>query len=200
MVRVRRGCAVDLGRERAEAGLVRLHLARHRHREQRAPVERVVERDDRGPPCRPARDLHRVLDRFGARVHENRALLAATARRELREPPADLDVRLVDADHEALVEVAIGLLLDRLDDRRVPVPRVLAADPAAEVDEGAPVRIGDSRALGVGDDELRCRHARARRSGRGRRGSARLLRCPSAASRDYRACGPLVATDRASAA
>ena len=69
---------------------------------------------------------------LGAGVHEDRALLAAAARRELGEAPADLDVRLVDADHEALVEVAVGLLLDRLDDRGVPVTGVLAADPPAK--------------------------------------------------------------------
>ena len=98
--------------------------------------------DHRGAAGRRARDLHRVLDRLGARVDEDRALLAAAARRELGEPPADLDVRLVDADHEALVEVAVGLLLDRLDDRRrCRWPGVLAADPAGEVDERAAVDV-----------------------------------------------------------
>ncbi len=46
-------------------------------------------------------------------VDEDRPLLAAAARRELREALADLDVRLVDPDHEALVEVAVCLLVDR---------------------------------------------------------------------------------------
>ena len=32
---------------------------------------------------------------------------------ELVEEPADLDVRLVDPDHEALVQVAVDLLVDR---------------------------------------------------------------------------------------
>ena len=45
--RVGSGRPVDLGRERAEALLVRHDLGGHRHREQRAPVERVVE-DDHG--------------------------------------------------------------------------------------------------------------------------------------------------------
>ena len=158
VVRVRARRAVDLRRERAEAGLVRLHLARHRHREERPAVEGVVEGDDRGATGGPARDLHGVLDRLGAGVHEDRALLAAAARRQLGQPPAHLHVRLVDADHEALVQVAVRLLLDRLDDRGVPVARVLAPDPAREVDERAPVRIGDARALGVRDDERRRRH------------------------------------------
>ena len=122
-------------------------------------MEGVVEDDHRGTAGRRARDLDGVLDRLGARVHEDRALLAAAARRQLGEPAADLDVRLVDADHEALVQVAIRLLLDRVDDRGVPVAGVLAADPSGEVDVGAPVRVGDARALGVRDDELRRRHA-----------------------------------------
>ena len=67
------------------------------------------------PAGRPvaARDLDRVLDRLRARVDEQRALLVAAAGRELREPPADLDVRLVHPDHEALVQVAVDLFVDR---------------------------------------------------------------------------------------
>ncbi len=51
-VEVRHGRAVDLGRERPEPGLVRLHLGGHRHRQQRPSVERVVEDDDGVPPGR----------------------------------------------------------------------------------------------------------------------------------------------------
>ena len=82
---------------------------------------------------------------------------APGARRELGEPAADVDVRLVDADHEALVEVLVRLPVDRLDDRREAMPGVLAADAAGEVDERAPVDVGDARALGVRDDEPRRR-------------------------------------------
>src|SRR5204863_2061815 len=39
--------------------------------------------------------------------------------------------------------------------------RVLAADPAGEVDERASVDVGDAGAVGVGDDELRRRDAGA---------------------------------------
>ena len=85
----------------------------------------------------------------------------ARARRELGQPAAHLDVGLVDADHEALVEVLVGLGLDRVDDGREPVPGVLAADAAGEVDERAPVDVGDARAVGVRDDELRDRDAGA---------------------------------------
>ena len=105
LVRVRRRRAVHLGRERPEARLVRLDLARHRHRQQRAAVERVVEDDDGGTTGGSARDLDRVLHRLRAGVDEDRLLLGARARRELGEAPAHLDVRLVDPDHEALVEI-----------------------------------------------------------------------------------------------
>ena len=98
-------------------------------------MERVLEDDDRRAAGRGARDLHRVLDRLRAGVDEDRALLARPARRELGQPAADLDVRLVGADDGALVQVAVGLLLDRLDDGRVAMAEVLAADPAREVDE-----------------------------------------------------------------
>ena len=49
-VGVRRGDAIHLGREGPEALLVRVHLARHRHGEKRAPVKRVVEDDHAGRP------------------------------------------------------------------------------------------------------------------------------------------------------
>ena len=154
-VAVRHGRAVDLGRERPEAGLVRLHLGGHRHRQQRASVEGVVEDDDGGPPGRRAGDLDGVLDRLGARVDEDRLLLLAGAGRQLGEAAADVDVRLVDPDHEALVEVLVGLRLDRVDDGREPVAGVLAADAAGEVDERAAVDVGDAGTVGVRDDELR---------------------------------------------
>ena len=55
------------------------------------------------------------------------------------------------------MQVAVGLLLHRLDDRCVAVARVLAADPAREVDVGATVDVGDAGTLGLGDDETRRR-------------------------------------------
>jgi hypothetical protein len=64
-VRIRAGRTVDLRRERPEALPVD-ELARHRHRQERPAVERVVEDDDRRPPCRRAGDLDGVLDRLRA--------------------------------------------------------------------------------------------------------------------------------------
>ena len=174
-VRVRRGSAVDLRRERAEPLLVGDDLRGHRHRQERAAVEAVVEHDDRGPAGRGARDLDRVLDRLGAGVDEERALLALAAGRELGEAAADLDIGLVRADHEALVEVEVDLLVDRGDRGRIVVPEVVAADPAGEVDVAAPVDVLDPRAERARDDEPRSRDpaghvARALREDAGGRG------------------------------
>src|SRR5581483_7044747 len=137
---------VDLAGEGAEAALVD-DLARHREREQRPPVEGVLEDDDATAPRRGACDLHRVLDPLRAGVEEDAALLLARARRQLGEPPADLDVRLVDAHHEALVQVAVELVADRGRDRAEAVARVLARDPAREVEVPAAVGVPDPSAL-----------------------------------------------------
>ena len=152
-VRVRRQDAVHLGRERPEPGLVRLDLARHRHRQERAAVKRVVEDDDRRSPRGDTRDLDGVLDRLRTRVDEHRPLLPAAARRQLRQPATDIDVRLVRPDHEALVEIAVGLLVHRGDDRGEAVTGVLAGDAAREVEEHAAVDVRHSCAGGALDDE-----------------------------------------------
>ena len=153
--RVRGGCAVDLGRERAEALLVGHDLRGHRHRQERPAVEGVVEDDHGGPAGRGARDLDGVLDRLGAAVDQDRLLLVAAARRELGEPAAHVDVRLVHADHEALVQVPVDLGVHGLDDRMRRMAEVRAADPAGEVDVLVPVDVPDARTLGARDDERR---------------------------------------------
>ena len=75
------------------------------------------------------------------------------------EPPADLDVGLVGADHEALVQETVDLLVDRGDDGREPVTRVLAGDPAREVEVDGAVGGLDLCALGAHDHESRRRDA-----------------------------------------
>ena len=120
-------------------------------------MERIVEDDDGGPARGRARDLHRVLVRLRAGVDEDRLLLRPGTGRELGEQAAGLDVRLVDADHEALMEERVRLAMDRVDDRREPMARVLTPDPTREVDEGAAVGIRDASTLGRGHDEPRSR-------------------------------------------
>ena len=122
-------------------------------------MEGAVEDDDRLAPGGGAGDLDRVLDRLGARVQKQALLLAAAARRELGEPTADLDVGLVHPDHEALVQVAVDLLVDGGDRGGKAVAGVLAAEPSGEVDVRPAVDVLDPRALGPGNDERRRRHA-----------------------------------------
>ena len=73
---LREGDAVHLGCERSEAGFVRMRFRRHRHREERAAVERAFERDHRLALRVRARKLDRVLDRLlRAGVEERRLRL-----------------------------------------------------------------------------------------------------------------------------
>ncbi len=153
----RRG-AVDLGHERAEALLVGHDLGGQRHAEHRAAVEALVERDDRVAIGRVARDLDRVLDGLGARVDEQR-LLREGARVQRADAPADLDVRLVHRDREALVHVALGLFLHRSHDRLGRVAAVERADSADEVDVLPPVDVGQAGAVRSRDEDRRRRHS-----------------------------------------
>jgi hypothetical protein len=122
-------------------------------------VKAVLEHHDRWPPGCRAGDLDRVLDRLGAGIDEDRLLLLTRAGRVLGEPAADLDVGLVGADHEALVQEAVDLLVDRHHHRREPVARVLAGDPAGEIEVERPVGRLDVRAFGARDDEAGRRDA-----------------------------------------
>jgi hypothetical protein len=158
-VRVRRGSAVDLRREGPEAPLVGDDLARHRHRHQRPAVEGPVEDDDgratRGHP----RDLDCVLDRLRARVDEDALLLVPPAGRELGKAATHLHVWLVEADHEALMQVAVDLLVDGRHRCGEAVAGVLAPQSAGEVDVLAAVDVPDARPLGTVDDEGGRRYA-----------------------------------------
>ena len=122
-------------------------------------MEGAVEDDHRGSPGRDACDLDGVLDRFGPAVQQHRLLVVAAARRELGQAAAHLDVGLVHPDHEALVQVAVDLGVNRVDDRRERVPEVRAAEAAGEVDVLASVGVPDPRSLRAADDERRRRDA-----------------------------------------
>ena len=132
--------AVDLGRARSEAGLVRIRLAGQRQRHVRASVERVRERHDALAPGGHARDLDRVLDRFGARVGQEHPLLAR-ARRDRGEALGELDVARMHAHGEAEVLEFAQLGFDGRTDARMRVPDVHRGDA------GGPVEV--ARALGV---------------------------------------------------
>ena len=156
-VRIGRGRAVHAAGERAEALLVD-ELRSHRHGQVGAAVEGPVEDDDSGPPGCRASDLDCVLDRLGAGVQEQR-LRRGFPGPELVELLGDCDVRLVHPDHEALMEVAVDLLVHGTDDGRVAVAEVLAGDAAGEVDVLAAVGVPDPRTPGARDDEIGRRDA-----------------------------------------
>ena len=101
-------------------------------------------------------ELDRVLDRLGARVEE-RGPGRAGNRDERAQALRELDVGLVGDDRVVGVKEALGLVDDRLDDRRMGVTGVDDADAAGEVDEDVPVDVRDRRVLGGGgkDREVR---------------------------------------------
>ena len=115
-------------------------------------MKAAVEGDDGRPPRVGARELDRVLHSLGARVEEGRPLLAAD-RYELEQALGQRDVVLVRDDREVGVRETLDLLLRRLDDARVRVADVQAADAAREVDERVAVDVGDRRAVRLLDHD-----------------------------------------------
>src|SRR5436305_8840970 len=113
-------------------------------------MDRAVDDDDAGPAGGSSRDLDRGLDRLRSRVDQQR-LRPRRTRPEVVEPAADLHVRLVEADHEALVQIAVDLLVDGLDYRLGVVAEVLASDAAREIEVLTSVGVPDRRPFGAGD-------------------------------------------------
>ena len=95
-VAVRVGHPHNLADHRRESPLIGIDLARERHRQQRAAVERVLEAQHGGPAGRMPRDLDGILDRFGAAVEEHR-FLRERARCPARQAFSQRDVELVRA-------------------------------------------------------------------------------------------------------
>ena len=144
-IAVRVGRAVDLGRERAEAHLVGMHLGGETQGEQRTAVEPVLEGQDRFAARRRARHLDRVLDRLGPGVGEER-LLREVAGHEGVQPLRETDVVLVGSDVEARVSEAFELRRGSLDHGLVGVPDIDAADASGEIDEAIAVHVDEQRA------------------------------------------------------
>ena len=117
-------------------------------------MERAVERDDRLPPGVQPCELDRVLDRLRPRVEERAPRLTGD-RCKRAEPLGDLDVELVGDDGEVGVEKALGLVVDRLHDPRMPVPDVQHADASDEVDERVAIDVRDGRSPRLGRDDGR---------------------------------------------
>jgi hypothetical protein len=144
--------AVDVRRERAEAGLVRMGLGREGQRQQRASVEAALECDHRRSLRVRASELDGVLDRLGAGVEE-RGFHRAGDRRGRDEALGERDVELVRHDREVGVEEARGLLLHGFRDARVLVTDVEAADAAREVEEGVAVDVRERGAVALVDHD-----------------------------------------------
>ena len=97
---------------------------------------------------------------------KNAAFAGTRERRAGEQALGELDVRLVGDDREVGVDEAAELLCRRLDDARMRVTDVEAADAAGEVDEDVAVDVGERRAAPLlrddrQHDRLRVRdHAR----------------------------------------
>ena len=109
-------------------------------------MEAALERDHRGPLRVRARELDGVLDGLGAGVEERR-LRGAGERRDREQPLGERHVDLVRDDREVGVEEARRLLLHRLDDARMRVADVQAADAAGEVEKVLPSTSVERRAV-----------------------------------------------------
>ena len=149
---VREGRLIDLGSERPEVLLVRMHLTGQREREERAAVVAVRERDHGGAARCGPRDLHRVLRRFGARREQQR-LLREVAGCERVDALGHGHVALVHSDLEARVRERIELRANGGDDRRMAVAEVHDADAAREIDELAAIHIPEPRAFRARDEQ-----------------------------------------------
>ncbi len=141
-IRVRERRPVHLRCEWPHSRLVGMGLRGHRQRQQRATVEATFEGDDGRAARVEARELHRVLDRFGAGIEERRTRATAD-RRKCGETLGELDVAGIGQDGEIGVEEASGLLGDRLRDARVAVPHVDDAHATCEIDEDVAIDVGD---------------------------------------------------------
>jgi hypothetical protein len=140
---------VDLARKRLVALLVGRDLAGHGQGEQGAAVEGVVEHDHRGAARGGPGDLDDVLGRLGAGVHQQRPLVVV-ARGDAVEGLGHGHVRLVHHRVLAGVQVALHLVLDRLDDRRRGVAGVQHPQAPGEVDEAVAVDVLQDRPVGGG--------------------------------------------------
>ncbi len=156
---------IDLRREGAEAGLVRLHLAGERHGEQAAPMESAAEGDHARALGVRARDFDGVLHRLGP-GREQRGLLRKVAGRQRVELLGQRHVALVRHDLITSVGEALQLLLDGGDDFRMAMPGIEHRDAPGEVDVATAFDIPEFGALGAVGIKTG-HHADAARRGRG---------------------------------
>jgi hypothetical protein len=167
--------AVNVARERLEAGLVRMCLAGQRERQQGAPVESVFETDHRRAPRVGARDLDGILHGFGAAVQQQ-GLLGRAAGRLGVQLFGEPHVAFVGRHHKAGMQETVRLRVQRGDHARLAMAGIEAADTAGEIQVSIAVHVFDNGAFGAahedrGDLRYAARHGRAtaigQRSGAG---------------------------------
>ncbi len=132
--------SVHIGNKGLESRFIRMRFAGQRKRKQRASVKCIVEADHRWALRVGASDLHGILDRFGARI-QNQRLLCELARRQLIEPLGEFDVSLVWRHAEARMQIAIDLVANRRKNWFRPMPGIHAADAPGQINEGVPIDI-----------------------------------------------------------
>lgn len=113
---------------------------------------RVVEHHDGLSTGVLARDLHGVLDGFGAGVEQGRPLLVVTGGQAV-EGLGDGDVAVVGGDREARVGEGSDLLGDRGDDTGVRVADARHGDARAQVDERVVVGVHHDPTTGSDDGD-----------------------------------------------
>ena len=143
---------VHVRQQRAEAGVLPGLAAGEAHGSRGAAVKRAAKGDDRGPPRSVAGELDGTLDGLGAGVGEEHALLAR-ARRDARQPLAQLHHALVVEIRAADVKEAVGRVLDRGDDLGMPVAGGRDRDAGHEVEEPVAVHVLHHDALPTRDDQ-----------------------------------------------
>jgi hypothetical protein len=150
---------VDLGRKRAEAGLVGRDLAGECHAQVSAAVKGAVEADDARATGVGTGDLDGVLDRFGT-GREERRLLREAAGHALVDLLGQRDVRRIRHHLVSGVHELLQLGLHCGDDLRMAVPGVEHGDAAAEIDVAAALHIPEAGVLGTcGVERVAYRHA-----------------------------------------
>ena len=127
-----------------------MRLAGECQRHHGAAVERVFEGDDAGTFSIGARNLHRVLDGFGAAVHED-GLLRELSWRDFVHALGEANVALVRRDLHASVQEAVELVLHGFNNSFLAMADVQTADASGKVEVAVAVHVLEPGVFGLGN-------------------------------------------------